>query len=392
MGRVTHIAAVIHTTAPSHPRQGLGHGTVSAMTTSTTPPSTTIRLTEPSSLIAAIPALLGFVPTRSLVVFCLEGAHASRVGLVIRVDLPDPQHADPVAAAAVVEQLSVLCARRRAPAVATVVVEDRGASSELPHRALLGSLSRACEAVGTAFLPAHAVDRVVAGASWRSYAGGEGCRGVLADPQASIVSAAHVAQGRVIHGERAELEKLFQPDSEARVARRAALLDGALDAALLAREVGGQRAVRADLEAVLTAVARTGQHERLFDEEIVRLGAALSDPTVRDACFGLCVGEHADEAQALWLQLSRALPTPERAEAAVLAGYGSYVRGEGPLAGIALQVALASHPGHRMATLLDTALSAGLSPDTVRELAGTAADIVANLGVALAPFTPGPSN
>ncbi|MEO9221931.1 MAG: DUF4192 family protein, partial [Mycobacteriaceae bacterium] len=125
------------------------------MTTSTTPPSSTIRLTEPSALIAAIPALLGFVPTRSLVMFCLEGAAATRVGLLVRVDLPDPVATEVAALAAIAEQLSVLCARRKFPAVLLVVVEDRHSTADLPHRALLDAVGTACEAVGTELLDAH---------------------------------------------------------------------------------------------------------------------------------------------------------------------------------------------------------------------------------------------
>ncbi|MEO9222546.1 MAG: DUF4192 domain-containing protein [Mycobacteriaceae bacterium] len=360
------------------------------MTTSTTPPSSTIRLTEPSALITAIPALLGFVPTRSLVILCLEGAAATRVGLVMRVDLPDPLAPDVAVHAAIAEQLSIVCARRKTPAVLLVVVEDRSSAAGLPHRALLDAVGTACEAVGTELLDAHVVERVAGGCTWRSYDHGEQGSGVLGDPQSSMVSAAHVAQGRVIHGDRAELDGLFRRDTETRVARRAELVDAALDSALLARELSGQEAVRADLEAVLAAVARVGDNEAMFDEEIARLGAALCDVVVRDACFGLSLGDHADDAQYLWLQLCRALPDPQRAEAAVLAGYGSYVRGDGPLAGIALRVALASHPGHRMATLLETALSGGLPPEVVRGLAGTALGIAAGLGVTLPPATPRP--
>jgi len=359
------------------------------MTTSTTPPSTTIRLSEPSALIASIPALLGFVPIRSLVVFCMEGAAATRVGLVMRIDLPDPGLTDPQYVAAMAEQLSVFCARRKTPAIMVVVVEDRATPAELPHRALLAAVREACEAVGTALLDVHAIDRVVTGAAWRSYAD-DPRSGVLGDPQSSAVSTAHVVAGRVIHGSRAELDALLRRDSEDRVHERVGMVDAALDAALLARELTGQRAVREDLVAVLAAVARIGNDDGLLDQEIARLGAALSDPLVRDACFGLALGEHAVDAQRLWIQLCRTLPDPGRAEAAVLMAFSCYVRGEGPLAGIALQLALASLPGHRMATLLDTALSGGLPPESIRELAGTSLDIAADLGVVLPPFTPLP--
>lgn len=334
-----------------------------------------------------MPALLGFVPVRSLVVLCMEGPAANRVGLVMRLDAPDPATTDPHTVAALSEQVSVVCARRAAPAIMVVVVEDRPCPAQLPHRPLVASLEQACEAVGTRLLDAHVLRRLVAGEPWCGYGGGSET-GALPDPQSSMVSAAHVAQGRVIRGAREELDDLLRRDPESRLLRRADLIDAALDAALLSRELIGQRAVRADLETVLAAVAQLGDGQALLDEEIARLGVALSDPLVRDACFGLAVGEHATEAEQLWLALCRALPDPERAEAAVLLAYGCYVRGEGPLAGVALQAAGASSPDHRMAGLLDTALSGGLPPEAVRELAETALGIAENLGVALVPFMP----
>ncbi|MGZ4574251.1 MAG: DUF4192 domain-containing protein [Mycobacteriaceae bacterium] len=360
------------------------------MTTSTTPPPTAIRICRPGDLIASVPGLLGFSPSRSLVVLCMEGHPASRVGLVMRLDLPDPLRVDPDGEAALVEQISALCSRRAAPAIIVIVVEDRAAGATPPHRELLAALRDACEEVGTELLDAHVVDRVVAGACWRGYDEHDHRGGTLPDPQSSMVSAAHVAQGRVIHGAREELDELLRRDPEPYLSRRADLIGPALDAALLARDTSGQRAVRHDLETVLAAVAQLNADEVLLDEEIARIGVALSDPLVRDACFGLAVGEHVHAAERLWLQLCRALPDPERAEAAVLVAYSCYVRGEGPLAGIALRAALTSMPGHRTARLLDSALSGGLPPEVLRDLADTALGIAAELGVALVPSTPRP--
>lgn len=358
------------------------------MTTSTTPPSTTIRINEPGELIASVPGLLGFPPTRSLVVLCLHGPSAVRVGLAVRIDLPDPRRIDPRGVAAMAEQISVLCARQQAGAVTVIVVEDRTAGLALPHRGLLAAVRHGCEEVGIEVRAAHTVERIVAGAVWHAYDQIGAASGRLPDPQASVVSAEHVVRGRTIYGDRTELAELVRRDADS--LRYVGLLDAALDTALLAREMSGERALRADLEAVLTAVAQVGNEETLLPEQVARLGAALADPLVRDGCFGLAVGEHADDAQSLWLQLCRALPDPERAEAAVLVAYSCYVRGEGPLAGIALRAALDSVPGHRMASLLDTALSAGLPPEAVRELADTSWTIAAELGVPLAPFSSHP--
>ncbi|WP_127783347.1 DUF4192 domain-containing protein [Rhodococcus sp. X156] len=360
------------------------------MTTSADSPPSTIRIAEPGELIASLPALLGFVPQRSLVLLCLEGPTGARVGLVMRVDLPHPHQAEPGHVLALTEELSVQCARRGTVAVILVVVDDRSRRPDA-HADLLAELVPACEAVGTAVLGVHGVAVVAAGAPWWSRdrtSGGVDGRwrtdaGVLPDPQSCPAAAAHVAHGRVIHGGREELDALLGGGDADECRRCAQLVDRALEESLQARQTWGQRAVREDLEAVLAAVARTEDGAAVDADEAARLGVALADPLVRDACFALAVGEHAAAAESLWLQLCRLLPAPEKAEPAVLVAYGCYVRGEGPLAGVALRAALEADPGHRMAGLLEAALAGGLRPEAVRELADTAIEVAADLGVTL---------
>ena len=55
-------------------------------------PLTTVSLSDPGDLIAATPALLGFVPRSSLVAMSLGGASGRRLGLTLRSDLPPPEH------------------------------------------------------------------------------------------------------------------------------------------------------------------------------------------------------------------------------------------------------------------------------------------------------------
>jgi len=62
------------------------------------------------------------------------------------------------------------------------------------------------------------------------------------------------------------------------------------------------------------------------------------------------------------------LPDPWRGLALGVVGFGAYMSGDGPRAGIALEAALRCDPGNRMARLLDTALQAGMPPETVRKV------------------------
>jgi hypothetical protein len=93
----------------------------------------------------------------------------------------------------------------------------------------------------------------------------------------------------------------------------------------------------------------------------------------------------ADDVERLWLALSRLLPAPWRAEALVLFGFSAYVRGDGPLAGVALEAALTVEPGHRLGQLLISALRSGMRPDEIRTLADTGFRLAQELGISLPP-------
>ena len=111
----------------------------------------------------------------------------------------------------------------------------------------------------------------------------------------------------------------------------------------------------------------------------------LADILVRDTLYALAVGDKAAEAETLWAMLSRVLPKPWRVEALVLLAFSAYARGDGPLAGVALDAALRCEGEHRMAWMLDTALQSGLRPEQIRELAATGYRLADQLGVSLPP-------
>ncbi|HWR46990.1 MAG TPA: DUF4192 family protein, partial [Pseudonocardiaceae bacterium] len=69
----------------------------------------------------------------------------------------------------------------------------------------------------------------------------------------------------------------------------------------------------------------------------------------------------------------RATPAPERAEPAALLALSAYVRGDGALAGVALDAALHACPQHSLSGLLRAALDAGLPPELLRSIAADAA-------------------
>lgn len=346
------------------------------MTSSSPPTPLPLRLSTPGELLSALPALLGFPPLRSLVLVCLQGSRLSTLGLVARLDLPPADEVTTVDA--VVEQVALLCARRATGAAVLVVVEDRGGRGGAtgpgrPHRPLVRALRTGLEEVGTELVGAHHVQRIEPGARWSSY--DDPLRGVLPDPRCSPVAAAHVVAGRVLRASRAELVETLAPAPSPSVS-----------AALAAAEHERERVSDQELlRGVLTVVDRvsSGEPLGLAAAEVAALGVALGVLGVRDACFGLAGTACAHDAEALWTALTRALPAPERSEPATLLAHSAYARGEGPLAGVALEVALGSNPEHRMAGLLHACLQAGLEPAAVGELVRTAHHLANRMGVPL---------
>ncbi|HEY0637743.1 MAG TPA: DUF4192 domain-containing protein, partial [Pseudonocardiaceae bacterium] len=121
------------------------------------------------------------------------------------------------------------------------------------------------------------------------------------------------------------------------------------------------------------------------DDEVVRLAVALTDPVVRDRSMKLCLGETADAAERLWQALTRLTPAPEVAEPATLAAVSAYLRGDGALAGIALERAEEAWPGHNLSTLLRFVLAQGVPPSRLSEFL---ADAVRDAELTLADDEP----
>jgi hypothetical protein len=138
----------------------------------------------------------------------------------------------------------------------------------------------------------------------------------------------------------------------------------------------------------LAAAARLAAGIEPDTGELAELGYALTDISVRDTLFALAVGERAGQAEALWAVLARRLPEPWRVDALVLLAFSAYARGDGPLAGLALQEAIRCESSHRMARMLDSALQSGMAPDQIRELALSGYRLAERLGMQLPPRLP----
>jgi hypothetical protein len=340
------------------------------MTTSHTPD---FELDRPGTLIAAVPAVLGFVPETSLVLVTLDRGD---LGCVLRVDLTDDMDEQ-------VAHLAEVAAAGRPDGAVAVIVDEHGAgchSCNDDYSDLAELLAEQLASWDIALLGAHVVDRVATGGRWHC-ADGCGRGGVIEDPSASPLAVAAVLDGRRLYTRRAELLAVVAVDP-VRSAELAGVLATGPDRI---GEMSDGEACAAINEARASA-AHVADGGVLSDEVAARVGSALRDVRVRDTLFALAVGADADRAEALWISLARILPAPWRTEALVLLAFSAYARGDGPLAGVSLDAALRIDPVHRMAGMLDQALQSGLRPERIRELAVTGYRLAEQLGVPLPPL------
>ncbi len=306
------------------------------------------KVRELGDVVRNIAAMLGFAPVESLVLVLVS---AGALHSVMRLDLRDAMGSG----AAV--QLADLVARQNADGVVAVVVSEEGAtcpSCGEQLRALVDDVASELGRRGDQLLDAVMVDRITAGGRW-SCIDRCGVSGVLDDPASSVMAAAAVVGGRRMYGSRAELAATVAVDAE-RVAALAPLLGAG----------GAVESVAGSVRAAVDAMRRMAGGAVLSDVELAGVATSLVDKRVRDALFN--VGDETAAAESLWMLLARVLPTPFRAEALTLLAFSSYLRGEGPLAGVALEAALADDPAHRMAGMLDVALQSGMAPDKLRSL------------------------
>ena len=324
------------------------------------------QLNRPGALIAALPAVLGFVPEKSLVLVTVDHGE---MGCVMRVDLSPELFGS-------VGHVAEVAAAARPDAAIAVVVDAEGAGCRLcndEYRGLAETLRGRLAEHGIGLLDFHVVDRVASGGRWHCL-DASGSSGLIDDPSASPLAVAAVLDGRRLYARRDELQQVIQVTDAAASAALARVIRDRADV-----DVDAAR----DIEDAMAAAAQVSAGEELPESVVARLACALTDPQVRDTLYALAVGDEAAQAEALWATLCRTLPAPWRVEALVLLAFSAYARGDGPLAGVSLEAALRCDPTHRMAGMLDTALQSGMRPEQIRELAVTGYRLADKLGVQL---------
>lgn len=349
-----------------------------------------VRVSSPADVLAVVPHLLGFHPDNSFVVIG-AGRPRERIEVAFRYDLPDPPDAGQAAdiakhAAAVLRQrkLSTVIGVGYGPGERVTPVAD----------ALTGVLHRGGPRL-------RELMRVENGRYWSYLCANPDCcpaDGVRFDVRANPAAAAMTVAGLVAYPDRAALASTLAPVTGAAAAameqatsracaREAEMIAGAPGRAVApaTRPVveAGRRAVADAL-----AVYRAGD-QLTDDDQLAWLSVVLAHFPVRDDAWSRMDPEHRDAHLRLWTDVVRRARGRYLAAPASLLAFTAWQSGEGALANIAIDRALAADPGYSLAHLLRDIMDAGVPPSAAR-LPMTPDQVAASYNVAETATVPRP--
>ncbi|MEU5934522.1 DUF4192 domain-containing protein [Micromonospora sp. NPDC047187] len=321
----------------------------------------TLRLTSRDDIVVAVPYLLGFHPTDSLVCIALEDR---RIQFVARLDLPEPSALDDFTPPAA--HTAALLAQN---ASAVILVGYGPADRVAPATTALSAALQSIDVTVPEVL------RVADGRYW-CLCGAPGCAdGVAYDPSGSTVPAEAVYLGIAPLPDRAALQDLITPvtgpdrermraATETALRRLAGILTDGRDPTTAA---GGQppssppeQVVTDGVTAVRQAYERAERGEILSDDDVAWLTAVLMVPEVRDHAW--ITGDGSDAQRRLWTDVTRRATPGLSAAPACLLAITAYLDGDGAMARIGVDRALDADPDYRLAHLLAQALQAGVPP------------------------------
>jgi Domain of unknown function (DUF4192) len=326
-----------------------------------------VRISSPADVLAVVPHLLGFHPDNSLVVIG-AGRPRERIELAFRYDLPDPPDA---ALAAEIAGHAAVVLRHRKLSTVIGVGYGPGALVTPVADALTAELRRCGPRL-------HELMRVEDGRYWSYLCTNPECcppEGVRFDVRASPAAAAMTVAGLVAYPDRAALAGTLAPVAGAAAgAMERATARAASRAADLMTRAGGPAGaprtaplVAAGRKAVSEAITRYRGGGRIVSEDqLAWLSVVLAQLPVRDDAWARMDPQHREAHLRLWTDLVRRARAPYLAPAASLLAFTAWQSGEGALANIAIDRALAADPGYSLALLLRDIMDAGVPPSAAR--------------------------
>jgi hypothetical protein len=317
----------------------------------------TLKVSSPAELIAAVPYLIGFHPTDSVAVVAV---HGKKIIFAARHDLPAERLPDDVARADAAEVAAVVAGQ----GVTGATVIGYGEPARVTPTVL-----RVAGALVRASVPVLDELRVTNGRYWSYLCSDPGCcpvEGRLCLPADNVIAASATYTGAVALPDRAalvaQLAPVHAPGQAAAAARAAARLAELYDRE---RHEGGflRQVRRSGRAAVREAERRYRAGKRLTDDEVAWLGVLLVHIPVRDYAWER-TGE-ADWWTGLWTDVLRRVEPIQTPAPACLLSFAAWRAGQGALARVAVDRALAQEPLYELASLLSDLLKLGVHPRAV---------------------------
>jgi hypothetical protein len=334
-----------------------------------------LRISSPAGMLAVVPHLLGFTPESSLVVLGVAPP-SGRIRFALRYDLPDPPDAE--AAAGIAAHAASILSRHH---LSTAVVAGYGPGPLVTPVADAVRDMASREAV--ALLD---VLRVQDSRFWSYLCPEPSCcpaDGMPFDPARHPASAVLADAGLPVLPGRDALAATIAPlagpvaEAMAQATRRAERVAARITA------TAGPRALDGPGLAAVRTMVQAYRDGRTISSPVRHawLALVLTSVRVRDDAWARMDPDHRDAHRRLWTDMvRRARPGYVAAPASLLA-FTAWQCGDGTLANIAIERALADTPGYSMALLLGEALDSGAPPSmamppmTPDEVAASYADL-----------------
>lgn len=332
---------------------------------------TVVKISSPADILGVLPHRLGFHPTESLVMVCLEGPRR-RDRLVMRVDLPAAR-----AERRFAREMADRVRQTGASGVVLVCYTDASLAvgQQLARASAVATLKERLDADGIETVEAL----LVRGGRWWSYlCTDERCCPSAGTPLSSELTKAaghyaaeSVAHGGVVLADRATLVRSIEPPSNPvaeAVRDQAACAAGELLVTVIERD-GVEAAGRLAVSTLrrLAAAWSDGARE-LTPEDAALIALGLRDRAARDLATTLVLDHDEGVVVALLTDIVRCVDDINAAPVSTVLAWVAYVEGGGALAAVAAERALRCEPGYAMAELVLDGLSRMVTSREIREV------------------------
>jgi hypothetical protein len=331
-------------------------------------PAIRLKAGSPAAILAIVPHLLGFQPESSIVVIGTEASRGS-VKVTLRYDLPATP--DAALSAEIAEHAMAILQSQQLAAAAVV-----GYGPDKLVRPVAEVLAATTRAAGIDLRECLRVDD---GRYWSYTCGNPECcpaDGSLFDAASHPASAAMATAGEPVLAGRGALAASIAPVGGAaagemrRATRRAEQhVTQVIAKVRKSARLGAARHMIASegLAAVGDMITTyRGGGSYATDYQLAWLSVALKDLRIRDDAWARMDPKDSGAHRRLWTDVVRRAQPGHVAAAASLLAFVAWQEGNGALANVALDRALADDPGYSMALLLRQVITAGAPPSLAR--------------------------